>query len=212
MNPQFIQSIAFEGHRRIACGELASVVRAAKKTIEAKPDASILIFNETPSQMVEVDYRGTEADVIHRLSLRKDLFAPAAESDRPENPEPRGPGRPKLGVIAREVTLLPRHWDWLNAQPGGASVAIRKLVEKARHENAGKDRLRLAQESAYRFISAMAGNEPGYEEAIRGLFAGDQAKFKAEVENWPRDVRDHALRLASAAWEGRQAPDSEPSK
>jgi uncharacterized protein len=114
--------------------------------------------------------------------------------------DPRGPGRPRLGVVAREVTLLPRHWDWLSSQPGGASVALRKLVEQARFANQGRDRRRRAQEAAYRFLSAMAGNEPGFEEAIRALFASKRERFNQMVKPWPRDVRDHAKKLAAAAF------------
>jgi hypothetical protein len=113
----------------------------------------------------------------------------------------RKPGRPKLGVVPREVTLLPRHWDWLAGQPGGASVALRKLVEQARRTNQDKDRLRLAQEAAYRFMSTMAGNEPGFEEAARALFAANQVRFSEFVEPWPIDVRDHAKKLAARAFE-----------
>ncbi len=109
-----------------------------------------------------------------------------------------------MGVVAREVTLLPRHWDWLNGQPGGASVALRKLVEEARRANAGRDRVRRAQEAAYRFLSALAGNLPGFEEATRALFASDRTRFQEMVEPWPEDVRDHAKTLANAAF---QSPD-----
>ena len=110
----------------------------------------------------------------------------------PHSPRPRGPGRPKLGVVAREVTLLPRHWEWLAQQPGGASVAIRKLVEEARRTGEDRDRVRQAQEAAYRFMSAMAGNKPHYEDAIRALFAGEAARFEKLIAEWPADVRDHA--------------------
>jgi hypothetical protein len=102
-------------------------------------------------------------------------------------------------VVAREVTLLPRHWDWLNSQPGGASVALRKLVEHARKANESRDRVRIARESAYRFMSAMAGNEPGFEEATRALFAGDRARFDEHVRRWPAAVREHVAKLAAAA-------------
>ena len=147
---------------------------------------------------IDIDFRGSIEDVIARLP---DIAAaPAAVEEDAALPVPRGPGRPKLGVVAREVTLLPRHWDWLNSQPGGASVALRKLVEEARKVNAPKDRIRQAQEAAYRFISAMAGNEPGFEEATRALFAGKQDRFGELVERWPVDVRDHAKKLADAAW------------
>ena len=112
--------------------------------------------------------------------------------------EPRGRGRPKLGVVAREVTLLPRHWEWLNAQPGGASVALRKLVEQARRANGDADRQRTARDAAYHFMSAMAGNLPDFEEAARALFADDRRAFVALVAAWPADIRDHVIKLAYA--------------
>ena len=111
-----------------------------------------------------------------------------------------GPGRPKLGMVAHEVTLLPRHWDWLNDQPGGASVTLRKLVEEARHAGEGKDRIRRSRESAYRFISAMAGNLPNFEEATRALFAGNATGFEEYVSGWPVGVRDLAWKLAAESW------------
>jgi hypothetical protein len=98
-------------------------------------------------------------------------------------------------VVAREVTLLPRHWDWLNGQPGGASVALRKLVEEARRVNEGRDRVRRAQESAYRFMSAMAGDLPAFEEAARALFAGKADQFASLICRWPKDVRMHLERM-----------------
>ena len=103
-------------------------------------------------------------------------------------------------MIGREVTLLPRHWEWLNSQPGGASVTLRKLVEEARRTLAGKERRRRAQDSAYRFMTAMAGDLPGYEEACRALFAADSARFASEVVAWPQDVREHARMLAEDAF------------
>ncbi len=112
----------------------------------------------------------------------------------------RGPGRPKLGVVAREVTLLPRHWEWLGAQPGGASVALRKLVEQARRSSGGEDRIRLSREAAYRFLMAVAGNLSCFEEAIRALFAGQRARFALETAAWPGAVRDYALGLADGSW------------
>lgn len=116
-----------------------------------------------------------------------------------------GPGRPKLGVVAREVTLLPRHWQWLSSQPEGASVVLRKLVEEARRANAGKDGVRRSQEAASRFMSVMAGDAPGFEEAARALFAGDAERFDQRVEGWPADLRDHARTLARVALEDQPA-------
>jgi hypothetical protein len=115
-------------------------------------------------------------------------------------PAPRGPGRPKLGVVAREITLLPRHWDWLAQQRGGASVALRRLVDEARRTHEGKDRIRHAQDAAYRFMSTIAGNRPNYEAAIRALFAGEPVRFATLIAEWPADIRKHALKLAERAF------------
>jgi hypothetical protein len=184
---------AFEGGRLIASGELPAVALKTKRVIDRGERAPVLIFDDATSQLVEIDFRGTPAQVLKRLPQ------PAAPPPVPDPGAPRGPGRPKLGVVAREVTLLPRHWDWLNSQPGGASVALRKLVEHARKANEGRDRIRLARESAYRFMSAMAGNEAGFEEAARALFAGNRERFDEHVREWPAAVRNHARKLAAAA-------------
>jgi hypothetical protein len=101
-------------------------------------------------------------------------------------------------VVAREVTLLPRHWEWLATQRGGASAALRRLVEEARRANASRDRQRLAAERAYRFIHAMAGDLPGYEAATRALFAHDWTGFADRMSEWPADIREYALRLVNA--------------
>jgi uncharacterized protein len=190
--------IAFEGDRRIASGDLREVARAAKQALDQRQDASILVFDGRTSEPVDLDFRGAVADVLARLPEIPD--APAVAEDA-ALPIPRGPGRPKLGVVAREVTLLPRHWDWLAQQAGGASVAIRKLVEEARRTGEQQGRLRLAQESAYRFMSAMAGDKPHYEDAIRALFANDAVHFEKLIAEWPIDVRDHASMLAARAFD-----------
>jgi hypothetical protein len=148
----------------------------------------IIIFADATGQPIDLDLRGTERDVVARLPQ------PAAEESAAA--EPRGRGRPKLGVVAREVTLLPRHWEWLGAQPGGASVALRKLVDGARRANGDADRARAARDAAYRFMSVMAGNLAGFEEASRALFADDRRKFVALIAGWPDDIRDHIVKLA----------------
>jgi hypothetical protein len=181
---------AFTGTRRIASGPIADVALAAKSV--ADRGESVLIFDDATAQTVEIDFRGSAADVSARLAQRTDLRAAPAQ----EVEAPRGPGRPKLGVVAREVTLLPRHWDWLASQPGGASVALRKLVEHARRANGDKDRVRIAREVAYRFMSAMAGDLRNTEEASRALFAGDAARFYSLIAAWPEDIRDHTVKLA----------------
>jgi hypothetical protein len=189
--------VAFDGDRRIAGGNLRDVARAAKEVLDRRKDAAILVFDGVTSGPVDIDFRGTVADVQARLPETAD--APATTEDALPS-TPRGPGRPKLGVIAREVTLLPRHWDWLAQQSGGASVALRRLVEDARRSGEDIHRIRRAQEAAYRFMSAMAGNKPHYEDAIRALYANDPARFEKLIAAWPADVRDHALALAERAF------------
>lgn len=180
---------AFSGSRHIASGPLADVALAAKSVLDEDRTASVLIFDDATARPVEVDFRGSSEEVVQRI-------AKSATGDMDDG-APRGPGRPKLGVVAREVTLLPRHWEWLATQPGGASVALRKLVETARR--APLEQVRVAQDAANRFMTALAGNEPGYEEATRALFAGDAAKFAAETASWPADVRAYAAKLAAPA-------------
>ncbi|MCO5399542.1 DUF2239 family protein [Ralstonia soli] len=187
---------AFAGTRRLAGGPVRDVAQAVKTHLDAHPESQVLVFDNTSAQPVEFDVRGSIDDVLARL----DRTAPPAAEPVESESRPRGPGRPKLGVVAREVTLLPRHWDWLAAQPGGASVTLRKLVEDARRAAEGADRRRAAQEAAYRFMSAMAGNAPGFEEAARALFAADAERFQSLTEPWPADVRDFARELGRAAF------------
>jgi hypothetical protein len=189
--------IAFDGDRRITTGDLRDVARAAKELLDRRKHAVILIFDAVTSGPIDIDFRGTVADVQARLPAIASV--PAGVEDAAPS-APRGPGRPKLGVVAREVTLLPRHWDWLAQQPGGASVALRKLVEAARRSGEDGHRVRRAQEAAYRFMSAMAGDKPHYEDAIRALFANDPIRFEKLIAAWPADVRDHALNLAETAF------------
>ena len=198
---------AFAGAKRIASGELHEVALKAKAVLDRNKRAQVLIFDDVTSELIEVDFRGTPAHVLQRLAMIDPVSARNSGSTSP-NTETRGPGRPRLGVVAREVTLLPRHWDWLATQPGGASVSLRKLVEHARKANQGKDRVRRAQEAAYRFLSAMAGNEAGFEEAIRALFAGKRKLFDKFVGGWPKDIRQHAKKLAAVVF---AEPDAAPS-
>jgi hypothetical protein len=193
------QVIAFAGANRIASGQLELVALKAKELIDRNDSASILIFDGVTSEQVEIDFRGSAEQVLQRLSATEAVAAAAATSvDAQETA--RGPGRPKLGVVGREVTLLPRHWAWLNQQPGGASVALRKLVEDAKRRSEERDQVRKAQEYAYRFMSAMAGNQANFEEATRAFFAGDQSRFEELSEPWQIDIRDHARTLAARAF------------
>ncbi len=200
MNPgPGVTYIAFEGDRCIASGDLHDVASVAKAALDRRKEASILVFDGRTSGPVDIDFRGTIGDVLARLPeiavAKEDAALPA----------PRGPGRPRLGVVAREVTLLPRHWEWLAQQSGGASVALRKLVDGARRTGEDSDRVREGREAAYRFMSAMAGNRPNYEDAIRALFAGEAARFEQLIAEWPADVRRHASKLAARAFD-REPP------
>jgi len=194
-DPQFI---AFDRDARIAFGPLAQVLRHARRLVVVNPASRLQVFDALTSEVFEIDH----------LAHADPDCASATTPLQPETPTQRlacakaaRPGRPRLGVVAREVTLLPRHWDWLNAQPGGASVALRKLVEQARHLHQSCDSLRAAQEASYRFMSVMAGDREGLEEAARALFAGARERFVAQVERWPDDIREHLLRLAEPAFE-----------
>ena len=180
--------MAFDGDACIAAGDLVSVARAAKQLLDRRDDAAILVFDAS-SGPVDLDFRGSIEDVLARLPEPAGTMMEASSAAATP---PRRPGRPKLGVVSREVTLLPRHWEWLAGQPGGASVALRKLVDEARSTRKDKDRIRRAQETAYRFIAAMGENKPHYEEVARALFAGDAERFEAWTSRWPADVRDHA--------------------
>lgn len=191
--------IAFIGAELVAEGDLPTVARALKG---AEPSAARapLVFDAVTSHPVEVDLRGSVAAVVARAKAAEEAALAAAAEPESDEGEPRGPGRPRLGVIGREVTLLRRHWDWLAEQPGGASAALRRLVDQARAANADRDRLRRAQESAYRFMSATLGDQPGFEEAMRAFFGNDRARFLALTKPWPRDLREHARALAKAAF------------
>lgn len=189
-------SIAFAGPRFIAAGPLSEVALATRAAESAGLDRAPIIFDAVTSEPIEIDLRGTPDDVLARV---QSLASPGAAPPDDDSDAHRGPGRPRLGVVGREVTLLPRHWDWLATQPGGASAAIRRLVDQARVTHAERDRTRRAQEYAYRFMTAMLGDQPDFEEATRALFAADRDRFTTLTESWPAELRDHARRLADDA-------------
>ncbi|KVE29358.1 hypothetical protein WS67_05775 [Burkholderia singularis] len=210
---------AFDGYRLLASGSLQSVALAVKRAAGNPSAGPILIFDNTTGRSIDIDTRGSDDDIAARFASVQPAPADASRAGKGTDPasdtpdmhgggagaahgsntggaEPRGRGRPKLGVIAREVTLLPRHWEWLSTQPGGASVALRKLVDEARRIHAQQDRNRQAQERAYHFMSAIAGDLPGFEEAARALFANDADRLHASITSWPDDVRSHTIALA----------------
>ena len=186
--------IAFEGYECIASGELLEVARKTKAVLDRGERAPVLIFDEVTSRPVELDFRGTVEEVVARLSKAKEQIPVSTGT---ETLEKRGPGRPKLGVISREVSLLPRHWEWLNDQPGGASGTLRRIVEEAQRNSGEKDKTRHSQESVYRFMSALAGNMPNYEEALRAFYAGDALRFQELIQPWPAGIRNHIKNLAN---------------
>lgn len=175
---------AFCGDTIIGVGDAATVQRRVRAALAEVPTAPCRVFDDATGAQLDLDGDG-------------ELPAPPA-------PAPTV-GRPRLGVVAREVTLLPRHWDWLSRQPGGASVALRRLVDEARRVRHGEDAVRGARERAYRFMLAMAGDLPGYESALRALFAGNRQAFDEAVLAWPVDVRRHAGQLAAGSWTQAQS-------
>jgi hypothetical protein len=192
----------FAGHRLIASGELTEVALKAKRWLDRGDSTSILIFEDETGNLVDLDFRGTLYEFLDKLEKKRARRAEAEPAV--EEPKRSGPGRPKLGVVSREVSLLPRHWDWLNSQPGGASVTLRKLVEEAKRNSAGTDRARRSQEAAYKFMSAMAGDFPGFEEASRAFFAQEPERFDQLIQPWPEDVREHVRRLVAIAFRDQQ--------
>ncbi len=174
---------AFVGGRRLASGSLSEVADALKTPLNDKAENAV-IFADDSGRTVDLDPRNP--------------FAISPETIEPPQPNAAKPtrGRPKLGVTAREVTLLPRHWEWLSAQPGGASAALRRLVDQARRDSVVGDRLRAAREAAHRVMTTLAGNLPGYEEALRALYSGDRPGFIHRIAAWPEDVRSYVQQLA----------------
>lgn len=185
---------AFQDSRRIAHGSATEVISACKAVLSKEPQASIILFDDTTGRQVDPDWRGSVAQAV------SSVMPQAASNDEADAPPlRRGPGRPRLGVVAREVTLLPRHWEWLAAQAGGASVTLRKLVENAMRANPGENDARQAEEAAYRFMQAMAGDLPSYEEALRAFYRKDDTGFARNIQSWPRDIREHAQTLVERA-------------
>lgn len=185
---------AFDQQKLIAIGSESELAERIKKHIKQRDAYNILCFNRSTGRQVELDLRGDDTE------LKAGLDSPIAnnEADKPDvAKKPRG--RPKLGVVGREVTLLPRHWQWLDKQRGGASAALRRLVDEERKSNAAEDQVRDSQDSANRFMYAMAGDLSGFEEAVRALYTRDKARFEAETESWPLDIRQCARQFAESA-------------
>ncbi len=192
--PAPVSITVFQGFQQIASGALREATLAAHAASRTGAAEGLLAFDDATGKVVDLDLRGTAADIAARLAPPDSDLA-SVEPD----PAPRPRGRPKLGVVAREITLLPRHWDWLAAQPGGASVVLRRLVEEARRAGAGPQQARAAREAVYAFMSALAGDLPEFEEASRALFANDRIGLETRMTDWPQDVRAYVLRLMDGA-------------
>ena len=193
---------AFADHQLFASGTLQEVAAQVRRAAESGQVGPISIYDDTSGRIIDLDLsNATPSGMTPGPSATEAVSASEA---------PRGPGRPKLGVIAREITLLPRHWEWLSTQPGGASVALRKLDEQARRTSGDKDRTRAAQEAAYHFIASIAGNLPGFEEATRALFAYDRRRFADLIAGWPTDLCAHAIKLAFADLDPASADTTQP--
>lgn len=184
---------AFSGDRVLARGSYAEITQALAAACPT--DTAVLVFDDATGASVDAPPRPEHAALWARNEAE-----PVPEPGVGDAPRRPAPGRPRLGVVAREVTLLPRHWDWLATQSGGASAALRRLVDQARKSNETADTLRQAQERSYKFMSAMAGHQPGFEEATRALFAQERERFEALIATWPIDVAEYARTLAAPIW------------
>ena len=192
---------AFAGQDLIDTGAAATVALAARTRHHETPDATILIFDDQTGGLVDLDLRGDADSVRAQLSDHPALTpvaaatVPAAETPDADAPPRRG--RPRLGVVGREISLLPRHWDWLNSQPKSASATLRGLVEARMKTGAARDRLRAQQAKTYRVMSALGGDLPDFEEASRALFAQDHRLLAEIMTPWPADIAAYILRLAA---------------
>jgi uncharacterized protein len=186
---------AFLGTERIAFGPYGQV--AATLNGLDLTHGGLLVFDDASGQLVDFPWpAGFEPAPAAQAAVVPEEEAPAA---------PSGVGRPRLGVVAREVTLLPRHWEWLAQQRGGASAALRRLVDEARKTYAEQDAQRQAKERVYRFMSAIGGGLPGFEEASRALFAHDSGAFAERIGHWPIDVKTHLAWLSRDAFADKAA-------
>jgi hypothetical protein len=202
-SPDNATHVVFAGDVCLACGSIVDAALAARRAWAAGESSPILVLDAVTSEVVELDLRGTEEALASRLSAAMSPVEPAMENSDPARTT--GPGRPRLGVVSREVSLLPRHWDWLRTQRGGASAALRRLVDEARRQSGTRDRVVAAQESVDRFLRITCGDRPHYEEALRAFYAGRDHDLAQRVADWPPDIRSHLDRLV------RRCRESSPS-
>lgn len=192
---------AFVGDRRVVAGDLPTVILGIKQRLDIGEQQAVLVFDDHDGSQIDFDLRGTPEEALARLDSHPLVLADLRN-------RPSGPGRPRLGVISREVSLLPRHWAWLEQQQGSLSVALRRLIDDARRRGQGRQLARTVRDGASKFMWAMGGNLPNFEEASRALFAGDHLRFKQLIHTWPADIRDHLEhRVDACARLEREATD-----
>ncbi len=179
---------AFESGKVISSGTLADVVINLKKKLGKSNHTSVLIFNDTTGRTMDFNFSGSEKEVLKRL----EIYTQTPDSKE----QPIGPGRPKLGVFSREVSLLPRHWEWLASQSGGASAVLRRLVEEAKKTSSQTITTKHAQERTYHFMSVVAGDFKGYEEVLRSLYKKDKSNFFSEMSEWPKDIVSYIRKIS----------------
>ena len=203
MNAETKQYVAFAGDEIIARGEITEVVRRCKTRLDGGEESRIALYDDANGRAIDIDYSGGAAEVLARLGdhpiLGESVRKPPAGPPDQTTKMPRGRGRPKLGVVAREITLLPRHWEWLGGQSGSASAALRRLVETARKDGADREQVRKTVEAAHRFMWDIAGDQPGFEDASRALFAKDFKLFVERISRWPEGVRAQLKRFTERA-------------
>lgn len=178
----------FKAGAAVAAGPVRDVVATLHARREAHGDEGLLVFDDRTGGAVDFDLRGSAADA--QAVLPHHPLWPATPP-----PEKRGRGRPRLGVVSREVSLLPRHWSWIKAQRGSASAVLRRLIEREMKADAPADEVRARAERAHAFLWTMAGDLPGFEAASRALYAGALDTYAALAAAWPDDVRAYADRL-----------------
>jgi uncharacterized protein len=185
---------SFAGQRLLASGDAKRMLLQTKEYLDAGGRESILIFDDQTGAQTEFDLDGTPEEVLAKAAADPALVPKFAPGSLP----PR-PGRPRLGVVSKEVSLLPRHWAWLERQPSGASAALRRLVEAASKTGRAQELARRARDAAGKFMWNMAGDLANFEEATRALYAKDAARLHALIGGWPQDIRGHTARLVGEA-------------
>lgn len=182
---------AFEGERLLSRGHLKDVVLNIKKYMGSAQNCEVLLISDASGKVMDFNFYGSKQEVLKRL----EPYTTVATADT------SGPGRPKLGVVSREISLLPRHWEWLASQPGGASATIRTLVEEARKKSLNTSNVKVVQERVYRVMSVLGGDLSGYEEALRALYKKDQKTFLGQIKAWPEDIRRYIEDLVQPVFE-----------